>query len=92
MKTYLISYDLIAPENRSEYLRLKNAIKSYNYWAKPLKSLWLIKTNDSAVQVITYLRGFIDSNDQILVIKITNGWASYNLSKAVINWMNGGIN
>ncbi|PIP71090.1 MAG: hypothetical protein COS76_02960 [Candidatus Portnoybacteria bacterium CG06_land_8_20_14_3_00_39_12] len=91
MKTYLISYDLTMPESRPEYVRLINAIKSYNYWAKPLKSLWLIKTDIPALQVTNYLRTFTDANDHILVIEVTNDWASYNLPEAVVNWMKGGL-
>ena len=91
MKTYLISYDLIMPESHSEYIRLINAIKSYNYWAKPLKSLWLIKTDASILQVMNHLKVFTDANDHILVIKVTNDWVGYNLSESVINWMRGSI-
>ena len=91
MKTYLISYDLTMPENRPEYTRLINAIKSYNYWAKPLQSLWLIKTDIPALQVINHLRMFIDANDHMLVIEVTNDWAIYNLPEAVVNWMKGSI-
>jgi hypothetical protein len=91
MKTYLISYDLIMPESRPEYVRLINAIKSYNYWAKPLKSLWLIKTDSPALQVMNHLRTFTDANDKILVIEVTNDWVVYNLLDAVVNWMKGGL-
>lgn len=79
------------PESRPEYVRLINAIKSYTYWAKPLKSLWLIKADSTALQVTNYLKTFTDANDKILVIEVTNDWAAYNLPDAVVNWMKGGL-
>lgn len=91
MKTYLISYDLVRPESSPEYVRLINAIKSYSYWAKPLESLWLVKTDVSAMQLINYLRTFISVADHILVIEVTKDWVSYNLSIAVVDWMKGNL-
>lgn len=89
MKTYLVSYDLIKSDSTIEYSRLINGIKSYKYWAKPLESLWLIKTDATRLQIMTYLKTFIDTNDHLLVIEITNNWIAYNLSRAVIDWMKG---
>ena len=91
MKTYLVSYDLTKPESSPEYVRLITAIKSYNYWAKPLESLWLIKTDIPSLQITNHLRTFISVNDHILVIQVTNDWTSFNLPEAVVNWMKGGL-
>ena len=91
MKTYLISYDLIKPETLPEYIRLFNTIKSAQFWAKPLRSVWLVKTTLSSAQIRDELRKVTDPNDKILVIEITNNWASYNLSKEVTNWMQQGL-
>lgn len=87
MKTYLISYDLVIPERLSDYIRLFDTIKTANFWAKPLESVWLVKTTLSSVQVRDELRKVIDSNDKILVIEVTNDWASYNLSQEIVDWM-----
>lgn len=87
MKTYLISYDLIRPETSSGYVNLINAIKSAGNWAKPLESLWLIKSNLTSVQIRDALIKFIDSNDKLLVIEVVNDWASFWLTDAVIKWM-----
>lgn len=87
MSTLLISYDLTYPENSEEYNRVINYIKSFGYWAKPHKSLWLIKTDKTTAQVRDEMRKYTDSNDKILVINITGaGWASYNLSDEVAEW------
>lgn len=91
MKTYLISYDLIKPESSPDYARLISMIKSSKYWAKPLESVWLIKTGLSSNEVALKLKEVVDSNDKFLVIEITNDWTSLNLSQEVINWMRGGL-
>ncbi len=91
MKTYLISYDLIRPESSPEYTRLINLIKTAVTWAKPLESLWLIKSHLSSTDIINQLRAVTDANDKILIIEVTNDWASFNLSKEVIDWMRAGL-
>lgn len=91
MKTYLISYDLIKPESLPEYIRLINTIKSATYWAKPLKSVWLVKTTLTSAQIRDELRKVTDANDKILVIEVTNNWASFNLPKEVTDWMQQGF-
>ncbi len=88
MKTYLISYDLGLPETYNDYKTLINYIKSYSNWAKPLKSVWLVKTDKKISQVRDEIRTLVDLNDKIFVINITKiGWATFNISKDVTDWM-----
>ena len=88
MNTYLISYDLGLPETYSDYKILTQYIKSYSTWAKPLQSVWLIKTEKTLAQVRDEIRTKVDSNDKILVVDVTkNGWATFNISKEVTDWM-----
>ena len=91
MKTYLISYDLIKPETLPEYQRLFLAIKSFEYWAKLLRSVWLIKTSKDKNNIINILMANSDSNDKFIVIEVTNDWIAYNLNPVIINWMRGGL-
>ncbi len=92
MKTYLISYDLVNKKILDKYLKLIKAIKTYNYWAKPLESLWLIKTNDSSMQITVYLKKFIDQTDRLLVIEVTDDWTCFNMDLNVVKWMKAEIN
>ena len=55
MKTYLITYDLIKPENSVDYTRLFANIKSHIFWAKPMASVWLIKTNRTRKEIMRLL-------------------------------------
>lgn len=91
MKTYLVSYDLIRPESSPEYTRLINLIKTATNWAKPLESVWFIKTDLSSMDIVNKLRAVIDANDKLLVIEVTNDWTSFNVSKDVAEWMRKGL-
>lgn len=87
MNKYLISYDLGGPETRQDYLRLIAHIKTYSVWAKPLKSVWFILTEKSAIDVLEGIKLHIDSNDKVTVIEVTGDWATYGVAKDVTDWM-----
>ena len=88
MFTYLISYDLSKPENSDDYKALIAYIKSFGLWAKPQKSLWIIKSPSTIDVVRTTIRQNMDSNDKLLVLDITgDNWATYNQSKTITDWL-----
>lgn len=89
MRTYLITYDLTKPEDSKDYLTLISYIKSaFALWAKPEKSVWLVKSSLDISSVRTNLRQKMDANDKLLVIDITSAnWATYNISNEVTQWM-----
>lgn len=87
MKTYLITYDLIKPETSTDYTRLFANIKSHISWAKPMASVWFIKTDRARVEVMRLLRSAADTNDKFLVIEVTNDWIAINIPDTVITWM-----
>ena len=91
MSTLLISYDLMSPETRKDYKELIDCIKSFP-WAKPLYSVWFIKTDKSCSEVRDELKLRVDSNDKILVIDVTGKpWATYNFPKEVLDWMHSNL-
>lgn len=70
MNFYLISYDLIQDKN---YKGLIDAIKSIaNGYCTPLKSVWLIGNSGTSSEVRNYLSGYIDSDDKLLVVKLSD--------------------
>ena len=88
MYTILLSYDLRIPETSSDYLRLIEYIKSHGNWAKPLKSLWLFKTQKRPSVVRDEVVRIVDSNDGILVLDVTgDDWATFGIPKDVNDWM-----
>jgi len=78
MKTYLIGYDLNRPHQ--DYVDLISAIKAYATWWHYLDSTWIIKTDDSAVEIRNNLRQHIDSDDELLVVQHEGdgAWAGFN--------------
>jgi hypothetical protein len=87
MNILLISYDLGVPETSEDYKTVIDYIKLHN-WAKPLKSLWLIKTDKTTSTVRDELNSITDTNDKILVVNITgDAWATARISSNVTEWM-----
>lgn len=92
MHTYLISYDLHWPETSQDYKNLISEIINYGIWAKPLESCWFVKSYDSIDSIINNLWKYIDANDRLVVLNVTNDlWGSLNIPKEVSNWMNSNI-
>lgn len=87
LKTYIVSYDLIRQESRLEYIKLIGAIKSAQIWAKPLESLWLIKTTLSSMQIAQEIKKVVGNNDKFIVIEVGSDWTSFNIDDKVVSWL-----
>ena len=84
MDSHVIGYDLKKPGQ--DYDDLFDAIKDYPNWWHHLDSTWIIKTNDSVSDVRDDLKQHIDSDDDLLVMKLTGTWASSGLSDGT-DWL-----
>ena len=84
MKTYLIGYDL---KTGQDYENLITAIKKYGTWWHCLDSTWLIKTDDTAVEVRDNLKKHIYSNDKLLVAKLSGEAAWFGFSEECSSWL-----
>ncbi|HPW34554.1 MAG TPA: CRISPR-associated protein Cas2 [Candidatus Paceibacterota bacterium] len=92
MKTFLISYDLGVPETHSDYVLLSNHIKSfYSSWARPVKSVWILKSEKDTVQIRDEIKSVLDSNDKLIVVEMSGDWGTYNISKEITDWMKNNI-
>ncbi|MBI3881485.1 MAG: CRISPR-associated protein Cas2 [Verrucomicrobia bacterium] len=85
MNKILVSYDLKAPHR--DYSKLITALKTFELWARPLESTWLLVTSQNTTQVRDSLMALVDENDKILVVELTGGWNSLNVVKEVVDWM-----
>jgi len=86
MSTILVSYDLNKPGK--DYPKLWEHLRSYNAYAKPLESVWLVKTNLTALQVCDAAKKYVDQNDKIFTIDVTSRNAAWiNLSKENSDWI-----
>jgi hypothetical protein len=81
MKSYMIGYDLNTPGK--DYADLIEAIrekfKPTGFWHH-LDSTWIVKSDETAVQIRNYLKPFLDSNDELLVVRLSDesAWAGFN--------------
>ncbi|MCF7519836.1 hypothetical protein [Pseudoalteromonas sp. L21] len=84
MAVYCVSYDL----NRAgqNYNALYEEIKASSGWCHPLDSTWLISSSETADQLSDRLRKHLDNNDDLLVIKVTRGYAGW-LPKNIWEWI-----
>jgi hypothetical protein len=88
MNTYLVSYDLRVPETSEDYKRLTRYFESYGYRAKPLKSVWFIKSDKPAEVIRDEISMLTDMNDGLLVIDVTGRyWATRGILNSVTDWM-----
>lgn len=86
MNTILISYDLKKPGK--DYQNLWDHLKSYGIWARPLESVWLIKTSLSAEGVRNAALQHIDVNDKILMVDVTSKTSAWkNMTTEVSDWI-----
>lgn len=92
MSVYLISYDLRVPEKSEDYDTLIKYIKSHDSWAKPLYSVWFIRTNKTVSKVRDEIKEKTDANDRTLVIDVTDAnWATTGMKPDVSEWMKDNI-
>jgi hypothetical protein len=75
MRSVLVSYDLNKP--RQNYGGLISQLKTYHKWWHHLDSTWLLRTEDSHLQVRDALAVHIDSSDELLVVDITDDPAAW---------------
>lgn len=71
-----------------DYTNLHSFLKSGGSWAKPLESVWLVKSSLSAEDFRNTVKLHVDKNDKILVIDVTNDASAwFNLETAVSDWI-----
>ena len=90
MATYIVTYDLHAKGQNYDCIHQK--LKSYGTNWHVQGSVWLIQTSQSAVQVRDYLSTCLDSNDKLLVAKLSGEAAWKGYSQKVTDWIKARLN
>lgn len=85
MSTYLVSYDLSKHRN---YEDLHEFLRSQVDWAKPLESVWIVKTHLSMLEFVDAALKHMDADDHILATPYSGVAAWYNLKPDVEEWLN----
>lgn len=73
MSVYAVSYDLRKPGRN--YDDLHTAIRRYGY-THCLESSWFIETTQNAGTIRDTLKQHLDSNDQLVVTRLSGNWAA----------------
>lgn len=85
MACYVVTYDLLTPGQ--DYADLHDRIKAAGTtWCHPLESTWFISSTKTAKELRDYIKVELDSNDKLLVGKLT-GAAWKNFSTKDSNWL-----
>lgn len=88
MAVYSVTYDL--RKEGQDYASLISHLESYEH-CKYQKSCWIIKSNLSAKDLYQKIREFMDANDHILVIEVTQNYygfsnsSTWDIIKALFN-------
>lgn len=87
MASYLITYDLSKPDRN--YSGLYDAIKAISgSWAHIAESSWVVVANNqTTANIRDSLKSVMDSNDKLIVCKLTGEGAWYGLSKRQTEWL-----
>jgi hypothetical protein len=82
---YVISYDLSEPEQN--YEDLIEAIKDYGTWWGHLESTYIVKDSGPSSDIRDNLIQYIDSDDSLLVAKLSGGWAESGIDESGTDWL-----
>lgn len=86
MNTYLVGYDLNTPGQN--YEELYEAIKAIgSKWWHYLDSTWLVKHDGPATDLRDALAPHIDSNDELLIVKLSGEGAWKGFSEKGSKWL-----
>lgn len=88
MRTYLVGYDLNkAGQNYDNLTNKIVELAGNNGWWHQLDSTFLIKTNATAMSTAKSLTPYIDSNDELLVVRVTDDAAWYIPNQGASDWL-----
>ncbi len=82
MAKYLITYDL---KKTKDYPHLWTELGRLGA-CRAMLSVWILKSNSTAEQLVKHLRSFIDADDKLLVVA-TGDWASVGMTQAELTCM-----
>ena len=86
MKTYLVGYDL--NKSGKDYTGLIDEIKGISgTWWHHLDSTFIIKSDLTTYQIVNLLKSHIDSDDELLVVRLNGEWNSIGFNQDGVNWL-----
>lgn len=87
VRVLLISYDLRGDEGGSDYARLLETIRRHPS-CQVMYSVWLLRTDRTAADILHELWAQMDSNDRLLVTDVTGDVMAWlGLDRDVASWI-----
>lgn len=87
MSTYIITYDL--HKQGQNYGCLHKKLEAYPTHWHVQQSVWIVETSADAAQIRDNLAACLDSNDKLLVAKLSGEAAWIGYSSKVTAWLKG---
>lgn len=85
MAAYIVAYDLHA--EGQNYTCLRNKLEAYGTHWHMQGSVWIVVTNQTAVQIRDNLNPCLDSNDKLFVGRLSGEAAWFGYGDQVTNWL-----
>lgn len=85
MKMHIVAYDL--HQHGQNYTCMSKKLKEYPGWCHLQGSVWIVRSNQSPVQIRENLKNCLDANDKLFVATLTGeaAWTGY--SNEITNWV-----
>lgn len=90
MATYIVTYDL--HQQGQNYDCIHKKLKDYGTHWHVQGSVWIIKTTQSAVEVRDHLAPCLDSNDKLIVAKLSGEAAWRGYGDKISEWLKSCLN
>ncbi len=85
MKIYLIGYDKKAGQN---YEPIEAAIREFKSHWRDLDTTWIIKSKLDINQVAQILTPYLDENNKLLIVELSNNAKWVGFKKKSSDWLN----
>jgi len=83
MANYVVTYDL---EKVRDYQKVYKAMDSVSA-VRLLGSVWLMTSHRDAGELLDWMRGVTDSDDNIAIVKLGSDWATYGVPTEASDWL-----
>jgi hypothetical protein len=81
----MVIYDLEEPIGNND--NIEAILKSATSWVHPRSSVWLLDSLDAPAMWRNRIRELVDPCDEVLVMRISPDWVSFNTNDEVVNWL-----
>lgn len=83
MALFLVSYDLRKTKNYQPLWDEMERLEAF----KPLESVYLVNLTDNITDVRDHLKGYIDSDDGLLVVEFDKKPAAFKCKQGTAQWL-----